>query len=87
MEAIFWETTGDVMLIVDNVVQSLRAKVEQNATGKFRKALVVLEKVAKVGDVAIQHHPDVVALVWAGLRLLLQVSTSLYICLFLSYHY
>ena len=32
-----------------------------------------LEKVAKIGDVALQHHPGVVALAWAGFRLLLQV--------------
>lgn len=32
-----------------------------------------LDKYAAIGDIAIQHNPDVVALVWAGFRLLLQV--------------
>jgi hypothetical protein len=32
-----------------------------------------LDKYAGIGDAAIQHNPDVVALVWAGFRLLLQV--------------
>lgn len=33
-----------------------------------------LNKYALIGDIAIQYHPNVVALVWAGFRLLLQVS-------------
>ena len=66
----------DAIHIVDNVVKSLSEKVKQNTTGKSERAVVVLDKAAKIGDVVIQHHPDVVALVWGGLRLLLQVSSS-----------
>lgn len=32
-----------------------------------------LNKYAKIGDIAIQHHPDIVALAWSGFRFLLQV--------------
>ncbi|RPB07007.1 ankyrin [Morchella conica CCBAS932] len=35
-----------------------------------------LNNYASIGDIALQHHPDVVALVWSGFRLLLQVGTS-----------
>lgn len=37
------------------------------------KVVFQLERYAQIGDVAIQHNPDVVALVWAGFRFLLQV--------------
>lgn len=33
-----------------------------------------LNKYASIGDVIIQHHPDIVALAWAGFRLILQVG-------------
>jgi hypothetical protein len=33
-----------------------------------------LSKFALIGDIALQQNPDVVALAWAGFRLLLQVS-------------
>jgi hypothetical protein len=40
----------------------------------FVEALVgQLNKYAQLGDVALQHHPDIVALAWSGFRLLLQV--------------
>lgn len=35
-----------------------------------------LERIACIGDVAIQHSPEVTALVWAGIRVFLQVSYS-----------
>lgn len=35
-----------------------------------------LKKYAKIGDIALQHNPDVVALVWAGFRFLLDVGIS-----------
>jgi len=36
-----------------------------------------LDKYAKIVDTAIQHHPDVTSLVWAGTRTILQVCHSL----------
>ncbi|KAI5836997.1 hypothetical protein DFP73DRAFT_601596 [Morchella snyderi] len=38
--------------------------------------LVQLNKYATIGDVMIQHNPDIVALVWGGFRGLLQVGTA-----------
>ncbi|KAI5836957.1 hypothetical protein DFP73DRAFT_532342 [Morchella snyderi] len=35
-----------------------------------------LNRYAAIGDIALQHHPDVVALVWAGFRLLLNVGSA-----------
>lgn len=37
------------------------------------KITAQLDKYARIGDLAIQHNPDVVALAWAGFRFLLQV--------------
>lgn len=64
-------------------VKTNRAKIEKqrirykNSEGEdvavadtiFRE----LNKYASIGDTALQHHPDVVALVWSGFKLLLQV--------------
>lgn len=36
--------------------------------------LTQLNRYVAIGDIALQHHPDIVALAWAGFRLLLQVS-------------
>ncbi|RPB12644.1 hypothetical protein P167DRAFT_574015 [Morchella conica CCBAS932] len=35
-----------------------------------------LNKYANIGDIALQHHPDVVSLAWSGFRFLLQVGTA-----------
>ena len=43
------------------------------ARGRVYNILRKIEKFVKFGDLAIQHHPDVVALVWASVRMLLQV--------------
>ena len=45
--------------------------------GRVYNILRKVEKYAKFGDIAIQHHPDVVALVWASLRMLLEVCCSI----------
>ncbi|KAI5839408.1 hypothetical protein DFP73DRAFT_634605 [Morchella snyderi] len=40
------------------------------------KVIFQLERYAHIGDVAIQHNPNVVALVWAGFRFLLQAGSA-----------
>ena len=45
--------------------------------GRVYNILRKIEKFVKFGDIAIQHHPDVVALVWASVRMLLQVCDSM----------
>ena len=37
---------------------------------RANRVLDGLEKVAKIGDVALQHHSNIVVLAWAGFRLL-----------------
>ena len=46
--------------------------------GRVYNILRKIEKFVKFGDIALQHHPDVVALVWASVRMLLQVCDSVY---------
>lgn len=47
-----------------------------------------LNKYANIGDIALQHHPDVVSLAWSGFRFLLQVcSTNFKILIIVLVHY
>ena len=46
--------------------------------GRVYNILRKIDKFVKFGDIAIQHHPDVVALVWASVRMFLQVCDSMY---------
>ena len=39
--------------------------------------LKIVDKYAKIVDTAIQHHPDITSLVWAGARTILQVCHGL----------
>lgn len=77
-------TTGGLL---HNLIQATEEKkleieakrwVYQNSRGESvsyaDKFLTVLNKYAKIVDIAIQHDPHVVSLVWAGFRFLLQVS-------------
>jgi hypothetical protein len=41
---------------------------------KLDRIVKALDTYAKIVDVAIQHNPEITALVWAGARFLLQVS-------------
>ena len=43
----------------------------------LRKILKTVEKYSKIVDTAVQHHPEVTALVWAGVRAILQVRSVL----------
>lgn len=40
---------------------------------RIHNILKKMEKYAVIGDIALQHNPNIVALVWAGLRFCLQV--------------
>jgi hypothetical protein len=44
--------------------------------GKLYKFLKKVEYYCKFVDVAIQHHPDITALVWAGIRFALDVNST-----------
>ncbi|KAF8421789.1 hypothetical protein EV426DRAFT_188790 [Tirmania nivea] len=43
---------------------------------RIGKILKSVDKYAKIVDTAIQHHPDVTSLVWAGARTILQVALN-----------
>ena len=40
------------------------------------KILLGLQKAARLGDIAIQHSPEVTALVWTGVRFILEVCLN-----------
>lgn len=52
------ERRDGTVIIVRNRINSILKKVD---------------KYAKIGDIAIQHNPEVAALVWAAVRFFLQV--------------
>lgn len=72
--------------LVKNIINDLTERKEQCDDKRWfiikddRKVFIVdnlliqLNKYAAIGDIALQHNPDVVALVWAGFRGLLQVE-------------
>ena len=43
---------------------------------KINSVLKVMDKYMAIGNIAIQHNPRITALVWAGVRLGLQVSEN-----------
>ena len=52
----------------------IRGLSNQYGQGKLVNILKKMDKYAKIGDLAMQHHPEIVALIWAALRMSLQVS-------------
>jgi hypothetical protein len=48
-------------------------KVGEVENQRIEKILKIIEKYMTIVDVAIQHRPNVTALVWAGVRLMIQV--------------
>lgn len=74
------------MKLVDELIKDVREKKGRceekrwfRVTKEGEKVFLMdtlleqLNRYAMIGDVAIQHHPEIVALAWSGLRLLLQV--------------
>ncbi|RPB06513.1 hypothetical protein P167DRAFT_116312 [Morchella conica CCBAS932] len=74
--------------LVENIINDLKERKEQCDDKRWfiikddRKVFIVdnllvqLNKYAAIGDIALQHNPDVVALVWAGFRGLLQAGIA-----------
>ena len=60
---------------IHDMIVDINKKLEGKECGERMQRIVgSLEKCAKIVDVAIQHHPDIVALVWAGARSILMVG-------------
>ena len=65
---------------IDNI-RGLRDSCDEGAgnkalitRGKVHSIIKKVEKYARIGDLAMRRHPGIVALVWAALRMSLQVS-------------
>jgi hypothetical protein len=54
-------------------VKCLVEKSNQSRWTKMDKVLQYVESYSKIADVAIQHQPEITALVWAGIRTCIQV--------------
>jgi len=63
---------------VSSPVEDLKRTINQSGKGpaadRWRKILKTIDSYAKLVDTAIQHSPAITALVWAGVRTILQVS-------------
>ena len=59
-------------------VEDLKRIIDQSGQGpganRWRKILKTIDSYAKLVDMAIQHSPAITALVWPGVRTILQVS-------------
>lgn len=60
--------TENVQQIVETTLRCF-----DNDQQKGHKIILGLQKAAQIGDIVIQHHPETTALVWAGVRFILQV--------------
>ena len=60
---------------IDGTVRDLKSNVK-GGSGRLRKILKTIESYAKIVDTAIQSNPAITALVWAGVRAILQVRLN-----------
>ena len=80
-----WDETTEeqAKAVVQEVQRSLEGKLDH--TGKMYKTLQYINQYSKIIDVAIQHQPCITALVWAGMRTVIQVcGHSLFVNLYPS---
>ena len=72
-EEIKWDETTEeqAKVVVEEVQRSLEGKPDH--TGKMYKTLQYVNLYSKIIDVAVQHQPYITALVWAGVRTVIQV--------------
>jgi recombination DNA repair RAD52 pathway protein len=64
------EELEEIKVLLKNKMATKIAGVESHQT---KKILKIIEQYMIIMDVAIQHHLDITALVWAGVRLMIQV--------------
>ena len=76
-----WERPeGSTAKIIEDLKTALRKNNQHSKT--MSNILQHINKYCAIVDIAIQHHPDITALVWAGARTLIQVSRTLNIVSF-----
>ena len=57
-----------------STIGDLKGSIAESASGRrFRKTLKTVDSYAKIVDTAVQSNPAITALVWAGVRAILQV--------------
>ena len=76
VEKIQWDETTEeqAKAIVEGVQKFLEGKPEHKG---MYKTLQCINKYAAIIDIAIQHQPCITALVWAGMRTIIQVGDRL----------
>ena len=76
LRGVRWErSVGSTAGIIENLKTTLRDNNQQSKT--TNNILQHINKYCAIVDIAIQHHPDITALVWARVRTLIQVSRTL----------
>ena len=85
----------DKLAILDNILEHIERKKQACLEKRWKyhkkngdviiirdvldKVATWLEKFKEIGDIIVQYDPTHAALPWAGVRLLLQVSSYLYL--------
>ena len=76
LRGVKWEgSVGSTAKIIEDLKATLRENNQHSKTAS--NILQHINKYCGIVDIAIQHHPDITALVWAGARTLIQVSRTL----------
>ena len=76
LQGVKWEGSVDSTA---KIIEDLKTKLhDHNQHSKtVNNILQHINRYCAIVDIAIQHHPDITALVWAGARTLIQVSRTL----------
>lgn len=79
-----WKTLQDLRVVkrdheIEQSVYTDSHGKEVIVVERLGRILKCVEDYAKIIDVAIQHSPEITALIWAGIRLLLNASILFYI--------
>ncbi|KAF8540469.1 hypothetical protein BDD12DRAFT_880424 [Trichophaea hybrida] len=69
-------TTEQTRAVIDEVKHSMDGKREHSE--KMYKILQYVNKYCTIVDIAIQHQPQITALVWAGVRTIIQLAWNRY---------
>jgi len=79
LEGLNWSTYSGTTAEKD--IEDVKEKLEGHRQGaqKMNNILLYVNKYCAIVDVAIQHQPDITALVWAGARTIIQVQQNLHL--------
>lgn len=68
-------TYGDLRDYMENLQQSTSTRLVTRFLARIQGLLLNLKAFTEVIDVAIQSNPSIAALIWGGLKLVLEVSS------------